>query len=164
MIYAIRFLNNPFAATEPADPPLPPKIILNVQKTSPVQNETIPVAVILDTGEYIISGADLIVRFDPKILEASGGGIVRGNIFEEYPLLSVDSKEGTISVSGVNSVKTGFKGVGQLATLNFKAKAKGSTYLIVEFVKDSTSDSNLIEADTSKDILQGVENAEFNIQ
>lgn len=140
------------------------KISLNVPKTSFNAAETIPVSVIIDTGSNTISGADLIVRFDPKILEATPEDLVRGKIFDGYPVMSVDAKKGLISISGINSLKNGFKGSGQFALINLKAKAQGKTTLTIDFKKGSTTDSNLVEVNSSKDVLESVDNLELNIQ
>lgn len=140
------------------------KITLNVPKTVYRVNEVIPVSVRLDSGGRTLDGADLIIRFDPRVLEATPGSLIAGSIFDEYPLLSADMKKGLVSVSGVNSTRVGFKGTGQFITVNFKARAKGNTSLIIDFEKGSTSDSNLVETGTSKDILEEVGNLELSVQ
>lgn len=167
VIYAVKVLSSP-------TPPPPPrrsavvtstgKISLNVPKTNYVVNEKIPVSVRLDSGGRTLDGADLIIRFDPKVLEATPGSLIAGSIFDEYPLLSADMKKGLVSVSGANSTRAGFKGTGQFITVNFKARAKGNTSLIIDFEKGSTADSNLVETGTSKDILEVVGNLELSVQ
>lgn len=167
VIYAVKVLNSP-------TPPPPArrsavvtssgKISLNVSKRSYAVNEVVPVSVTLDSGGRNLAGADLIIQFDSKILEATPGSLTKGSIFDEYPLLSVDMKKGLLSVSGINSLRNGFKGVGQFVYVNFKAKAKGNTSLIIDFKKNSTSDSNLVETGTSKDVLEVVNNLELSVQ
>lgn len=169
VIYAFKILSFP-----PAPSPVPRRsaavvtssgvISLNVPKTNYVVNEKIPVSVRIDSGGRTLDGADLIIRFDPKVLEATPGSLIAGSIFDEYPLLSADMKKGLVSVSGVNSTRAGFKGTGQFITVNFKARAKGNTSLIIDFEKGSTSDSNLVETETSKDILETVGNLELSVQ
>ncbi|MBI4035998.1 hypothetical protein HY383_03535 [Candidatus Daviesbacteria bacterium] len=140
------------------------KISLNTTKTSLRVGEVVPVTVVVDTGEKAVSGADLIVRFDLKVLEASGTAIIKGKIFDEYPLASVDVKNGLISISGISSLNKSFKGSGQFALINFKAKIPGKTSLTVDFKKGSTTASNLVEAATSKNILEQVDNLELEIR
>lgn len=167
VIYAVKVLSSPTPpppARRSAVVTPPGKISLNVPKTSYVVNEVVPVSVTLDSGGRNLAGADLIIQFDPKILEATPGSLTKGSIFDEYPLLSVDMKKGLLSVSGINSLRNGFKGVGQFVYVNFKAKAKGNTSLIIDFKKNSTSDSNLVETGTSKDVLEVVNNLELNVQ
>ncbi len=140
------------------------KISLSASKTNLNVGQMIPVELRVDTGGKSISGADLIIRFDPQVLEASGTAIIKGKIFDEYPLVSVDAKNGLISISGVSSINKSFKGSGQFALINFKAKIPGKTSLTVDFKKGSTTASNLVEAATSKNILDNVDNLELEIQ
>lgn len=166
-IYAIRVLTSP-------TPPPPPKTVsiqksaakisLNASNTNFQVKDSVPVSIILDTGSRKVDGVDVIVRFDPKILEASSGGIVKGKIFNEYPVASLDTKAGLVSISGVSSLANNFQGVDQFAMINFKAKAPGKTSLMVVFAKGSTTDSNIVETDTSKDILEAVDNLELDIR
>lgn len=139
-------------------------ISLNTPQTTFNVNEVVPVSVMVDTGNHKVSGVDVIIRFDPKILEATKAGLIKGRLLDEYPLVSVDAKQGLISISGISSLQNGFKGKGIFALINFKAKMPGSTPLIIDFENGSTTDSNLVEADSSKDILETVSNLELNIQ
>lgn len=125
--------------------------------------ETLRVSANIETGGHSIDGADLIVRYDPKILEATPGGLIKGEILDEYPLLSLDAKSGVISISGISSLRKGYEGSGEFAAILFKAKAPGKTEIEVDFEKGSTTDSNLVENSASKDILDSVDNIEFNI-
>lgn len=168
IIYAVKVLTSPSEITEPQTSTevisSPGKISLSAPKSAFLVNEVIPLYVDIDSGSRMLDGADVIIKFDPKVLEATSGALQKGEIFDEYPLLSADMKNGLISVSGVNSKSGGFKGAGQFLIVNFKAKAKGETSLTVDFAKDVTSDSNLVEAATSKDILESVDNLSLQIQ
>lgn len=140
------------------------KISLTTSKATFNINKVVPVAVMVDTGNRSISGADLIVRFDPKILDITSSGLVKGAIFNEYPLISADSKTGMITISGISNEKSGFKGTGQFAMINFKAKSAGKASLTIDSKKGSTANSNLVDIDTSKNILETVDNLEITIQ
>lgn len=169
VIYAVRVLSTPVSPAGPADTKVIPvsssgRISLNTSKTNFSVNEIVPVVVMIDSGGKNLDGADLIVRFDPKALEATPGALIAGSIFDEYPLLSIDTKVGLLSASGVSSLRPGFTGTGQFVLVNFRAKTKGSTYLTVDFTKDSTADSNLVERGTSKDVLENVDNLNINVQ
>ncbi|MBI2196781.1 hypothetical protein HYU45_04205 [Candidatus Daviesbacteria bacterium] len=139
-----------------------------ISLTAPQQSfqvgDLIPVSVILDSGLKTISGVDLIVRYDPEILEITKAGLSKGNILDEYPLMSVDSGSGLVSISGISSLGGGFAGKGEFATLNFKAKQTANTSLTINFEKDTTTASNLVEANTSKNILEEVDNLEITIE
>lgn len=140
------------------------KISLNVSKASFRVGETIPVAAVVDTGGKSISGVDLIIHFDPKVLEITQGAITRGKIMDEYPMISVDTKNGLISISGIDNLKNSFKGIGQLALMNFRAKTVGKTDLVIDFKKGATTVSNITEDKTSKNILERVDNLEVEIK
>lgn len=169
-IYAVKVLTAPI----PAPPPFSTSndnvqlsggsILLNTGKTNIALGETVSIKVLIATGGHILDGADVIMRFDPKIFEASQTGLIKGRIFDEYPLVSINSNSGVVSVSGVNSLKNGFKGTGQFMSLNLKAKAKGKSVVTVDYQQNSTSDSNLVEANTSRDILESVGRLELNVQ
>lgn len=141
-----------------------PRISLNVSKTSFRSGEGVPVSVFINTGGKSLSGADLIIRFDPKFMEATQGAVLKGAIFDEYPLASVDTKKGLVSISGIDNLQNSFKGVGQFALINFKTKLPGKTSVTIEFIKGATTASNLVEAATSKNILEQVDNLELEIQ
>lgn len=169
VIYAVKVLSSPTPT-----PPLPKKpavtskalakISLTIPKADFKAKDVIPVSVTVDTGEKAVDGMDLIIRFDPNVLEASSGGIVKGKIFDDYPASSVDSKKGIISISGISNLNNSFKGVGQFAVINLKAKSSSKTFLTIDFQKGATVDSNLVETGTSNDILEAVENLELNIR
>lgn len=168
-VYAVRVLTVP-------TPPLPSsskaaaeslseaKISLTVPKLSYGVGEVIPVAVTVNTGGRSIDGVDLIVRFDPKAVEVVQGSLIAGKIFSEYPLLAQDAKVGLISISGVSSVNSSFTGQGEFALLSLRAKLSGRTSLVIDFQKGITTASNLVEASTSKNILDTVGNLELTIQ
>lgn len=140
------------------------KISLTSSKTSLNVGEALPISVLVDTGSQAVSGADLIIRFDPKLLEVTSKDLIKGKVFDDYPLISADAKTGVISISGISNGKDGFKGAGQFATLNLRAKAVGKTFLTIDFQKSSTKDSTLVEMRTAKNILELVDNLEINIQ
>ncbi len=169
LIYAIKVL------TLPASPSIKRIAMQSVQlnkKTITLSapqniyriNEVIPVTATIDTGAQLVDGVDLLIHYDPKILEVTSSGLIKGRILEEYPTMTADASKGLISISGISNLRSGFKGKGQFAIINFKAKALGKTALNIDFNAGSTTDSNLVEAGTSKDILERVVNLELVVQ
>ena len=167
VILAVRYLKQ--------SAPLPPlklqpisggRIVLTADKKDYKKGEVIVVSVRVSTGGQPTVGTDLVLRFDPKVLEASNAAVTQGRIYSEYPMKSVDSKEGTVRVSGISSTgkKSGFNGVGIFATINFKAIGSGKTTLRIDFTPDLTSDSNVIGVKNAKDILEEVFNLDLNIK
>lgn len=169
LIYTIKVFVSPVVV-----PPLPQvrtsagsniaRISLSADKLSYKMDELINIQVIVNTGIRRIIGTDLIVRFDPQILEVNKDGLTKGRIFDEYPQIIADNDKGLISISGVSSLGNSFKGSGQFATLNFKAKASGKTMLAVDFKKNSTALSNLVELSSSKNILDTVDDLDLQVQ
>lgn len=171
IVYAVVTLN---ASSKLTPPPLSKnnvvvqkpggKITLSTLNTNIFTKQIIPVLVTIDTSSYSVGGVDVVIHFDPSMLEATSGAVIKGKIFDDYPLTAVDSKKGLVSISGVSSMNNSFSGIGLFATVNFKAKIKGTTSLTVDFTKGSTMDSNLVDLNTSKDILDRVSNLDLTIQ
>ncbi len=141
-----------------------PRMSLAVSQLSFTVDEVVPVSVTVDTGSNSISGVDLIIQYDPEILEVSNEDIAVGDVMDEYPLRSVDAEQGLVSISGISSLGNSFLGKGELATINFKAKSAGQTSLLINFEKDTTVASNLVEANSSRNILGEVDNLEILIE
>lgn len=169
LIYAIRVLALPMPASKTVNRAVIQsgvgKISLIVPNKGYSVNDVVSVGVVVDTGGNIVDGVDLIVRFDPKVLDATPAGLIKGNILDEYPTVSIDKNKGLVAVSGISNIKNGFKGNALFAIINFRAKTTGRTSLSIDFQgKGITTDSNLIETATSKDILEQVGNLELNVQ
>lgn len=140
-------------------------ISLSSDKPNIKLGETVPVKIRLWTGGRSTSGTDLVLRFNPKILEASSTAFVRGIIYPDYPLISVDSKNGVIRISGIASTANqAFSGIGEFGMINFKAKGKGVTTLAVDFKKGQTDDSNVISIKTNEDVLEKVKDLKLTIE
>ena len=125
----------------------------------------VTVNVRVNTGGHQTDGIDLVLNFDPKILEATPASLIKTAIYPDYPQMRVDSKTGLIQISGISGVEGGtFKGEGILATINFKAKAKGETMLKIDYAKGKTDDSNVVESGTGLDILEDVNDLSLTIK
>lgn len=173
LIYAVRVLIIPVPTPRPVNSAVNQvvtqhkagRISLVASKKIYRVNEVVPVSVLVNTGGSMLDGVDLIVHFNPKILQATPAGLVKGKILDDYPTLAVDSNKGLISISGISNVKNGYEGTGLFALINLRAKAPGATSLTIDFQgKAVTTDSNLVESTTSKDILEQVDNLELNVQ
>lgn len=167
VVLAVRYLSQ---KTPPPPPKLQPisggRIVLIADKKDYKAGENIVVSVRLSTGGQPTDGTDLVLRFDPKVLETSNAAVTQGRIYSEYPMKSVDSIEGLIRISGISSIrkKSGFNGVGIFATINFKAVGSGKTTLRIDFTPDLTSDSNVLGTKNAKDILEEVFNLDLEIK
>ncbi len=127
--------------------------------------EAIPVVVRLSTGGQTVNGTDLVLKYDSRLLEASPGAFLKGKIYQDYPLISVDPKAGVIKVSGVFSVgQNGFNGVNTFGVVVFKAKAVGEANVTVDFKKGTTDKSTVIESSTNQNILEQVSDLKITIK
>ncbi len=167
VIFAVRTLTKPLPPPPAKLQPISGgKIVLLSPGKSYKVGDSVFVTIRVATGGRATNGTDLVLNYDPKILEASTSGAIRpGKIYSDYPILTVDPKTGTIRISGTTSAGSkAFNGIGVFATLNLKAISAGDTTLKVDFQKDSTTDSNVVESSTTKDILEEVFNLEVNVQ
>lgn len=176
LIYAIKVLTQPALVSPPPSAQsgvqiTPGKIFLIANKTNVNIKDALPVSVAIDTGGHKVNGVDLIVHYDPKVLEATVGGITKGIIFDEYPSVTIDPVQGLIAISGIDNTNNSYNSKdinimgGSFVTLNLRAKASGKTQLTVDFKgKGSTTDSNLVEMGTAKDILEQVGNLELTVK
>lgn len=168
-----------YTLTRPVIKTTPEEIQLNSKEEKPISdksatlvlngptsvntNETFKVEVELTTDAFTI-GTDLILKYDPKVLEIVAldkTASTVGKIYKDYPANSFDAN-GTIAVSGVSTDK-GFIGKGIFASLNFKAKSKGATKITIDFKPNVTIDSNVTESSTGSDILKSVNSLDLTI-
>lgn len=157
VLYAITVLSSP---SVPPPEPAPAKQA-SISLSSPLSEfrvkDAVPVTVTVDTGSHDTEGIDLVLKFDPKILEATAGAVAKGAIYPEYPQVRIDNKLGTIQISGISGLQgKSFRGKGVFANINFRAKAKGASALTVNFTAGKTDDSNVVEALSGNDILESV--------
>lgn len=111
-------------------------------------------------------GTDLIIRYDPKVLNLMPNGTAAvkvGTIYGSYPVNKYEDKTGRITVSGISAQGGSVVPQGIFGSLEFTAKAAGKTTISLDFARGSTVDSNIIESKTAKDILTDVKNAEVTI-
>lgn len=135
-------------------------------------DEQFSVDVLLTTGTDGAAGADLIVRYDPKLLEVvdanandSGIQIADGKLFGLVPFNSVTLATGLISFSAVQQPKTPAVTTtdGKLATITFKSKAAGAADLTIESTPGQLDDSNVIKAGDGRDLLNTITNASVTV-
>lgn len=141
------------------------KISLSTEQRTFTAGDSVAVKISIETGRYRVIGADIILKFDPNLLEADKNGVKAGSTFSDYPFIDIDNKNGLVQISGIApKSSSGFKGKGEFATVNFKTKAKGSSLISIDFKPGSTIDSNLIEDRVSQDIIESVEDLKITIR
>lgn len=158
----IKTLVEPFPQVNKLQPISDGKIILTAEKSSFNVGEEIPVEIKISTGGHTVVGVDIVLQYDPK--KFSSAEVEKGNIFDDYPGVDIDTKNGVILISGaINSDAGGFNGTSEFATVNLKAKEKGQTTLSLDYKSGITTDSNIIESASSKDVLGEVYNLNLDI-
>lgn len=169
LVLGIRYLSQ--KTPPPAAPQRPREIsggsiVLAALQRDYQVGENIAVKVRVSTGGHSSLGTDLVLRYDPTILEASSSAITVGKIYNEYPMRVVDEQEGLVKISGIGSLseKQSFNGSGIFATINFRALKTGKTNLLIDYTAKATNDSNIINNQTNEDILEEVGNLDLNIQ
>lgn len=155
------------------NPPISPKLSETViSLKTPNKNlkvgEEVSVTINISSTKFT-DGTDIILFYDPNLLSivtSSGGNLPAhvGGMYSDYPINKVDEKNGRIAISGISAIDGGVAAQGAFGFVTFKAKAAGKARLVLDFTPKSTVDSNVIEARTSKDILNRVENLEFEIR
>jgi hypothetical protein len=165
LIYGIQTLTRPFPTKVDATSTIGVgKIVLDAPQSNFAQGEQIPVKVRVVTAGRATDSTDLLLKYDPKILDATSSGIINGTLYKEYIINEVDQGKGEVRISAITPPNTeGFVGVGEFATVNFLAKQDGNTKVEVDFVKGSTTDSNLVETGIAIDILDEVYNLDLKI-
>lgn len=129
----------------------------------------IPTTIQLDTQGADTDGTDAIIFYDTSRFNVTVGSIQNGTIYPDYPGNVVDSQAGKISISGIASVSSPYKGTGTLATINFEVlsqAATGATSIKFDFDpndKAKTTDSNVVERGTIADLLNTVVDGNYTI-
>ena len=125
--------------------------------------EEFDVELLLDTKGVQTSGTDVIVSYDPAVVEVLD--VRPGLLYQKYPLNEVDFASGKIGFSAVTEPPKTFSGKGVLAYLKLKALKAGAATLEIEFTKDVTTDSNVVQpVSGGKDILDKVINAYYSVK
>lgn len=144
----------------------PAVIILSASKSEVKVGENFSVSINISSRQPS-DGTDIILLYDPKLLSVdagtSGKPVAVGSIYPEYPINN-DDKNGLIKVSGISSLSESSIASGLFGTVTFKANTAGKAVIRLDFTKGSTIDSNVIESESSNDILEAVQNVEVLIQ
>lgn len=142
----------------------PTTISLVADKNQLKKGEKLTVAINL-SSEVATDGTDLIILYDPKLLSVNAQTpVTLGSLYDDFPLNKVDSESGRITISGISNKSGGTVANGLFGTVIFTAKKAGVAKISLDFTAGSTVDSNVIETDSGKDVLEKVNNLEVNIQ
>lgn len=145
----------------------PTVVTLSAAKTSLTAGEKVTVEINVSSNKKT-DGTDLIITYDPQLLsvETVGTGknpITAGTIYPDYPLNSLDSALGRITISGITGSPGGVLADGLFGVIVFQAQSAGLANINLDFSPGATVDSNVIESGTGKDLLDQVNNLQINI-
>ena len=134
--------------------------------------EQVTVDVIVDTANDATTGIDLMLRYDPVLLEpvdadsaTTGVQIAAGTLFDFTPNNSVTLATGLINFSASQQptsqpVKAS---EGKVATITFKAKAAGSAKVTFSHTPGASTDTNVVKAGEGRDLLNQVEDLDLTV-
>lgn len=140
----------------------PPMIILAAANKKYKIGDVVTVTIGITTGNNFTDGADVVLKFDQTVLESSPSNFTKGNIYSDYPFVKIDNNKGLVQISGIAALDKGFLGTGVFGKLNFKVKSKGVGKIDVVFDPEKTTDSNITESKTAKNILENTSNLVIN--
>lgn len=171
VIIGVKTLLSPVETSPPLSQPTtsPQKVTtgasinLSLDQQSYEAGAEVLVSVNVSTGDYLTDGTDVVLQFDPQVLEPTKDFFMKGSIYQDYPGARKDLAKGIVSTSGI-AVSDPFKGSGVFGTFKFKAKKRGVSLIELKFSPSSTTDSNIIESKSAKDILEEGSKVEIKIE
>ena len=139
-------------------------MLLSSSKTSYQTDENIEVSVDFKAPGKRIFGSDIVLLYDPVFLSTETTNISSGDFFTSFPRKTVDPKNGIVKISAYQGQDTELNNDGiNIVKINFTALKSGETEVGFSFVKGKTNTSTLVEAESSENILENVQNLKINI-
>lgn len=164
LVFGVRSLLIPIPVIGQKLPALVPgQIALVSDRSSYKVGDTAMVDIRVSTGGYTTLGTDASIKYDPSFLEASSGAFTQGNLYPDYPIVTIDNQKGSVKVSAVDPQGNGFNGNGILGTVRFTTKKQGKASLTVEYQPNSSVFSNMVDIQSSKDILGAFYGVDLNV-
>lgn len=123
---------------------------------------TYPVGIVVDSAGKAIDGTDVIINFDPTKVQVVSSAVSPTTIFQEFPINTIDNTRGQIRFSALTFNARPATGI--IGTFQFKPVVKGEVNFSFAFTPGATTDSNIAEHGTAKDVLGKVTNGRFNFK
>ena len=118
-----------------------------------------PVGIIVNSGSKNIDGVDVVLNYDPAKVKIMDAKLNTTNTFEETPVNVIDNARGQVKFSGLTFKAKPVAGI--VGTFRYRPVSRGEVNFTFYFNPGSTTDSNVAEHGTAKDILGKVENARY---
>lgn len=164
LIIGVRALLTPPPQINKLQPVSDGQVVLTSDKSSVRIGDEVVVKIKLYTGGHATVGTDLVLKYDPSFLEASNNFFEDGVAYPDYPGVTSDQKSGELLISGVIAAdKKGFNGFEEFGTVKLRALKNGKTQIKIDASSGSTTDSNIIEIASAKDILAGISSLDVYI-
>lgn len=128
------------------------QLILSVQKVK--VGEKFEAKLQFLAKDKIIFGSDVIIRFDPTLLEVKQENIIVGDYFTNYTRKTVDMTKGLVKVTAIRPKEAlPMTDYVVFATISLTAKKSGMGKIDFDFQKGKTNLTTLVEQGTSRNIL-----------
>lgn len=116
-------------------PAVPQTVLLFDEISMATNSASYSIPIIINTGRNLVTGAQLELFFDPKII--TNVSIQQGNFFLKPVVLlnNIDKESGRISYAlGISPEDSGREGEGIVATLTFKTNVLSPTPTTISFL------------------------------
>jgi len=123
------------------------------------QGEEAEIRVFLISKASEVGGVDLVLKYEPELIEIVGNTIKPGTIFDYYRDRLVDNRRGIIRLSSSGK----FKGEGTFATFIIKAAKTGEGKIEIISPKISPDSSIVWDAEEKTNILGATYNLSFAV-
>lgn len=128
------------------------KFSLESNATSYKVGTGIDLAITFEAPGRKLDGADIVLLFDPKVVNALG--FTEGTYFKLFPRKDIDNTAGKVSITALDAVPTEpISGKKTLGIIHFQAQKEGKSEIRFDFGKGSTTKTGLVESGTSVNIL-----------
>lgn len=140
------------ATIQPTELQQQANLTLNQRSSGPYQvGADFDIDVMLDTKGASVAGTDVIVRYDPCVMEATR--VTAGPTFD-VTNYTIDSNGGEVILASDKNSGS-FSGAGRVARIRFRVKFGGVNTVVKTFFRpSSTTDSNLVDSSSNQDLLQ----------
>jgi len=121
------------------------------------KNQNITFGITVNGGNKITKGIDVYIQFDPSYWNISDKGIIPAKLFDKVLINSIDETKGVIKFSALSTkaeIKTGIVGSFSLTPIK-----SGKTTITFR-----RSETDLLEAETIRDVLTELGNSEVEIR
>ncbi len=135
-------------------------MIVNPPFGDVAEGKDLEVEVVVKGNDELVDGVDANIAYDVNFLKVKE--MKKGDFFSNYPTLKDDNGQVKITALGP---KEGVKIFGDVvvAKLVFEVLDSGDTKLTIAYEAEATSESNVAEHGTAKDLLTEVTNGSYKV-